>query len=73
MAPAQGRVETFTVGSIAAACGVTITRVEYVLRSRRVPSIGWAGNARLYGPAALEQVKGELRRIGSGKAARRAD
>jgi hypothetical protein len=52
-----------TIGSIAQECGVPLHRVAYVIDSRGIKPIGWAGNAKVFDAAAVQRIKSELRRI----------
>ncbi len=52
-----------TVGEIARRLDEKIHRVEYVIRSRQIPAVGWAGHARVFSPASLERIASELRRM----------
>ncbi len=52
-----------TVGEIARQLDEKIHRVEYVIRSRQIPAVGWAGHARVFSRASLERIVSELRRM----------
>lgn len=52
-----------SVGTLAKLFNVPVHQVVYVIRSRRIPHIGVAGNVRLYGEAAAQWIGSELRRI----------
>lgn len=57
-------IETLlTVGEIARRLGKELHRVEYVIRSRNIPPVGWAGNARVFRDADLARIAAELDRI----------
>lgn len=38
----------WTVGEIARSLDVAIHRVEYVIRTRKITPVGWAGHARVF-------------------------
>jgi hypothetical protein len=52
-----------TVGEIARQLQEPIHRIEYVIRSRGVQPIGWAGHARVFAPASLDRIDSELDRM----------
>jgi hypothetical protein len=52
-----------TVGEIARRLGREVHRVEYVIRSRRLRPVGWAGHARVFSDADLQYIAAELQRI----------
>ena len=52
-----------TVGEIARRLDEKVHRIEYVIRSRQIPAVGWAGHARVFRNIDLERIKNELRRI----------
>jgi hypothetical protein len=52
-----------TVGEIARRLGREVHRVEYVIRSRRLRPVGWAGHARVFSDADLQYIAAELERI----------
>ncbi len=53
-----------TVGQLARHLGEPVHRVHHVVRTRpHIQPIGRAGILRLFGPAALDQVKAELAQI----------
>ena len=52
-----------TVGAIAARAGVPVHRVTYVIKSRRIRSVGRVGQARAFDESAVEQILEELSRI----------
>lgn len=56
-----------TVGTIARRKGVPIHRVKYVVESRGIAAEGFAGNARVFSPAAADQIEQELDRIAEAK------
>jgi hypothetical protein len=51
-----------TVGVIARRLNVPVTRVEYLIRSRRIEPIGMAGNARVFSETDVERIAAELRK-----------
>lgn len=59
-----------TVGEIARRLGTKVHRVEYVIKSRKVQPIGWAGHARVFSSASYTHIENELRRM---EADRRCD
>ena len=52
-----------TVGEIARRLGQEVHRIEYVIRSRNIRPVGWAGHARVFRDADLDHIASELRRI----------
>ncbi len=52
-----------TVGVMADRLGVARHRVEYVIRSRGIEPMNWAGNARIFSEASLEYIASELARM----------
>lgn len=52
-----------TVGEIARRLGTKVHRVEYVIKSRKVQPIGWAGHARVFSKASFTHIESELRRM----------
>lgn len=52
-----------TVGEIARRLGREVHRIEYVIRSRNIRPVGWAGHARVFRDADLDRIASELRRI----------
>lgn len=52
-----------TVGVIAQESGRPVHTVEYVIRSRNIKPIGFAGNARVFSESAVQRIKSELNRI----------
>lgn len=52
-----------TVGVIAKRLKVKVHQVEYVLRTREIHPVSWAGNARVYSESDVERVQSELCRI----------
>ncbi len=52
-----------TVGEIARRLGQEVHRIEYVIRSRNIRPVGWAGHARVFRDADLNRIASELRRI----------
>jgi hypothetical protein len=52
-----------TVGEIARRLGVPVHRVVYVIESRRIRPMGWAGNAKVFSEADVQHIASELRRI----------
>ncbi|MFH1924152.1 MAG: MerR family transcriptional regulator [Planctomycetota bacterium] len=52
-----------TIGEIARRLGEPVHRVEYVIRSRNIPPVATAGNARIFSEAAVDRIASELRRI----------
>lgn len=57
-----------TVGGIAARLGVAAHQVTYVIDTRGLDPVGWAGNARVYSEADVEFIRSELARIERDKA-----
>ena len=52
-----------SVGEIARRLGQEVHRIEYVIRSRNIRPVGWAGHARVFRDADLDRIGSELRRI----------
>ncbi len=52
-----------TVGEIARRLDTKVHRVEYIIRSRSIEPIGWAGHARVFSASDLTHIKSELRRM----------
>ena len=52
-----------TVGGIARRLGQEVHRIEYVIRSRNIRPVGWAGHARVFRDADLDRIASEIRRI----------
>ena len=52
-----------TVGEIAHRLGQPIHRIDYIIRTRELQPIGWAGNARIFADEDVALVARELRRI----------
>lgn len=52
-----------TVGVMADRLGVARHRVEYIIRSRGIEPLHWAGNARIFSEANLEYIASELARM----------
>ncbi len=52
-----------TVGEIARRLGRELHRVEYVIRTRKIRPVGWAGHARVFRDADLARIASELARI----------
>ncbi len=52
-----------TVGEIARRLGQEVHRIEYVIRSRNIRPVGWAGHARVFRDADLDRIASEIRRI----------
>ena len=52
-----------TTGAIANRLGVSVHRVSYVIDSRHILPVGWAGNAKVFDEAAVQRIASELARI----------
>ena len=52
-----------TVGEIAQRFGVPVHQVVYVIDSRRILPVGWAGNAKVFSEASVHHIASELARI----------
>jgi hypothetical protein len=52
-----------TIGLIAQQIRRPIHRVAYIVRTRRIKPIGWAGNARVFSPEAVKQIRLALHEI----------
>ena len=52
-----------TVGEIARRLGEPVHRIEYILRTREIQPMGWAGNARVFSEADVRFIASELQRI----------
>lgn len=59
-----------TVGWIAAALGVPVHRVNYILRTRRIEPTATAGGTRLFDQAAVARVRHEINRLDARRAAK---
>ncbi|MGE3110087.1 MAG: hypothetical protein AB7N65_01705 [Vicinamibacterales bacterium] len=55
-----------SVGVIAKRLCVPVHRVEYVIRSRGILPMGWAGNARVFSESDVQRIAAELRQIDVG-------
>jgi len=60
---AEGTRSFRTIGEVVRRLGVPRHRVEYVIRTRNIKGIGWAGHARVFSEADVDFIAGELRRI----------
>ena len=54
-----------TVGEIAHRLTAPIHAVEYIIRSRGISPVAWAGNARIFTEADVAHIASELKRIES--------
>jgi len=52
-----------TVGEIAHRLGVAVHQVSYVIDSRRIQPVGWAGNCKVFSEADVQHIASELARI----------
>ena len=52
-----------TVGEIARRLDTKVHRIEYIIRSRHIEATGWAGHARVFSQANLDNIASELRRM----------
>jgi hypothetical protein len=52
-----------TVGEIARQAGCPIHRIEYIIRSRGINPVQRAGIARVFTPADVDRITGEVKRI----------
>ena len=52
-----------TIGEIARRLGVSIHRIEYVIRARGIEPCGRAGNARVFDEATVDLISAELKQI----------
>jgi len=52
-----------TVGVIAQRLGEPVWRVEYIIHSRHIKPIGWAGNARVFSEADISFIASEIRHV----------
>lgn len=62
-----------TVLEIARRLRQPLHRVEYVIRTRNIPPIGWAGHARVFHDADLMWIASELARIDHERGESQAD
>ena len=60
-------MQMFTVGELARRAGVPVHRVTYVIETRDIEPLGRAGQARVFGREAAEQVLEELRQIAAAR------
>jgi len=67
MPPDAELIVHLTVGEIARRLHVSLHRVEYLIRARRIRPIGVAGNARIFAEQDLRHIADELRRINAGE------
>jgi hypothetical protein len=58
-----------TVGQIAQRLGVPVHRISYVIDSRGIKPVGWAGNAKVFDEPAVQRIGSELKRIAEDKEA----
>jgi hypothetical protein len=56
-----------TIGDIAQTVGRPIHQVNYVIKTRRIPSCGRAGTTRVFDVQAVERIRAELQRIVNAK------
>ena len=56
-----------TIGEIARRLSVPTHRVEYIIRARNIKPCGWAGNARVFDEAGVDEIAAELDRVGATK------
>ena len=59
----MSKTQLLTIGSIARRLKVHVHQIEYIMRSRDIKEIGWAGNARVYDDKALETIASELKTV----------
>ena len=52
-----------TVGEIARRLDQRIHRIEYIIRSRKITPVGWAGHARVFSSASLRYIESEIERM----------
>ena len=52
-----------TVGEIARRSQTKVHRVEYIIRSRNIQPIGWAGHARVFSSASHSRIASEVSRM----------
>lgn len=52
-----------TVGEIARRLDREVHRIEYIIRSRGIAPVCWAGHARVFSDADLDRIASELNRI----------
>lgn len=52
-----------TVGEISRRTGVSIHRVEYIIRARNIQPSSRAGNVQIFSEVYVEHIASELRRI----------
>lgn len=56
-----------TVGEIARRLDCEVHRIEYIIRSRHIAPVCWAGHARVFSDADLDRIASELSRIERGR------
>jgi len=56
-----------TVGEIARRLNAKVHRIEYIIRSRNIEAIGWAGHARVFSVATFKRIATELNRMDAGR------
>lgn len=64
------RVNPISLGQIARELGVSLHRVEYIVKSRRLSPIGRAGNIRLFQPSDVQLISKELKQVAARKEVR---
>ena len=52
-----------TIGAIARRLRVPVHRVGYVIDSRGIRPVGWAGNAKVFSEVDVDHIASELRRM----------
>ena len=54
---------TYSTGQIARKLGVNVSRVEYILETRKIEPLGRVGFNRFFGQVAFDLIAAELRKI----------
>jgi hypothetical protein len=63
MSPSASTTTLPTVGEIARRLGESLHRIEYVIRSRNIRPISWAGHVRIFAEADVAYIADELHLI----------
>ena len=59
--------EAVTVGIISRETGISVFNVQYILRSRGIEPIQWAGRIRVYGDDVIDRVRREHQSMHRGR------
>lgn len=53
----------WTIGSIAKATNSTVYRIEYIIRTRDIKEVSWAGNCRVFSDFDFQMIAKEVAEI----------